>query len=302
MFTSLKRIIKYGWKDFRRNKSLSASSIFVMVITVSLMSSLVLAQYSFKFLISKLQDQVDISVYFKENSKEQDILKIQQEFEEIPGVKEIEYVSKQMALNKFIESHRSNVDLMESLEEVGNNPLPPSLNIRVKEAAQYAQVSAALQGASYGNLIDKVDYYERKPVIDRVFAISSEIQGFGIFFSLLLIGLATVLIFNQVRLSIYSAKKEIEVMRLVGASNWFVRGPFLAQGVFIGGFASIITCLLFLAACAVIGPKLNIILPGLDIFQYVVNNFFVILIAQFAVGIGLGILSSMIATRKYINY
>lgn len=277
------------------------STVFVMIMMLSLFTSLLLFNYGFKFLVAKLEDKVDISVYFKENSQEDDILKVKAEIEKMPEIKEIDYVSREKALQNFIALNQHNPSIMESLEEVGNNPLLPSLNIRVYEAAQYAQVSGVLQGTSFGKIIDKVDYYERKPFIDRVFGIGSGIKSWGMFFTLALAVLSSSLVFNQIRLSIYGSKRELEVMRLVGASNWFVRGPFLLQGVLIGGFAGIITFLLFLPFCAILSSRLDLLLPGLNIFGYLIDNFAVILLAQLAVGIGLGVFFSVIATKKYLE-
>ncbi len=300
MFISLQRILKYGWQDFWRNRSVSASSIFVMVMMLSLITSLLLSQQAFKFLVLRLQEQVDISVYFREDSFEEDILEIKKELALIPEVKEVEYISKEKALENFIQLHQNDSRIMDSLTEVGGNPLLASLNIIAFEAAQYAQISGFLEKSSFAESIDKIDYHQRKPVIDRVFSISSEINTGGILFSFILALVAVSLIFNQVGLSIEHAKKEIEVMRLVGASDWFIRGPFLVQGVLIGFFATVLTLLIFLPLCFFLSAKIEILLPGLDIFGYFVNNFFTIFFIHLAFGIGLGMVSSWIAVRKYL--
>jgi len=300
MLISLKRIILSGWLNFSRNKGLSLATIFIMVMTISLVTSLFLFRDITQFLISSLQEKVDISVYFKEAVQEEDILQLREEINKIPEVKNIEYVSRETALERFTQRYKDNQVIMESLAEVGN-PLLASLNIKAWEASQYMTVTNFLETSSYRNLIDKVDYYQRKPVIERIFSITSTINKTGIGFSLILAIVAILVAFNTIRLAIYNSKEEISVMRLVGASNWFIRGPFLVQGAISGFAAAIITLLIFTGALFFLSPKLEILFPGLNIFNSFTGNLGILFLIQIFTGIGLGVVSSIIAIRKYLK-
>ena len=304
MFTNLKRIFHSGWISFRRNSGLSIATIFIMVMTISLVTSLFLFHQASQFLISGLEEKVDISVYFKEDSSEEDHLKVKGELSKIPEVKDVKYISRQEALEKFIERHRDDPVLMESLEEIGENPLPASLNIKAGEAAQYTAVASFLDDTlppSLRNLIEKVDYYQKKPVIERIFSITSGINRAGIILSLVLAMVAILVVFNQVRLAISNSREEILVQRLVGASNWFIRGPFLIQGIIAGFLATLVCLLVFTLICWISSPKLEVLFPGLSIFKYFTSNFFLILLIQLATGVGLGVVSSLIAIRRYLK-
>ena len=300
MLISLKRIILSGWLNFSRNKGLSLATIFIMVMTISLVTSLFLFRDITQFLISSLQEKVDISVYFKEAVQEEDILQLREEINKIPEVKNIEYVSRETALERFTQRYKDNQVVMESLAEVGN-PLLASLNIKAWEASQYITVTNFLETSSYKNLIDKVDYYQRKPVIERIFSITSAINKTGIGFSLILAIVAILVAFNTIRLAIYNSKEEISVMRLVGASNWFIRGPFLVQGAISGFAAAIITLLIFTGALFFLSPKLEILFPGLNIFNSFTGNLGILFLIQIFTGVGLGVVSSIIAIRKYLK-
>ncbi|MAF43599.1 MAG: hypothetical protein CMI54_05455 [Parcubacteria group bacterium] len=301
MFISFKRIAKFGWKGFSRSSGLSAATIFILVMTISLVTSLFILQGTAGYLTSILQERMDISVYFKEGLTEEDILEVKDELTQLPEVKEIEYVSKEDALLTFSKRHQDDIVIMESLAEVGGNPFFASLNVRAFEASQYAAISTLLDAAPFNDLITRVDYFEKKPVIERFSSITSSAYQTGLVFSLILGIIAFLLAFNQVRMAIYSSKEEIEVMRLVGASNWFIQGPFLIQGIIAGFLAALITFLIFSISLFFLAPNLENILAGFNMFTFITDNLGILFLIQIVTGVGLGVLSSFIAIRKYLK-
>jgi len=301
MLVSIKRLIKFGWLNFSRNSGLSIATIFIIVMTISLMTSLFLFREAGRFLISYLQEKIDISVYFKIDTPEIDILTVKEELLKIPEVKNVEYVSREEALENFIQKHKDDPFLMKSLEEVGENPFPAALNIKAWQADQYGQVVKFLETGPFENIIEKADYHRRKPVIERVFAITSWINRAGLIFSLALILIAVLVAFNTIRLAILNQKEELAVQRLVGASNWLIRGPFLVQGAISGFLAALISLLLFIAAVFFFCPKVNILLPGFNISTYFFAHIFLIFLVQAVVGISLGMISSALAIKKYLE-
>ena len=298
MLTPLKRIIRSGWIAFRRQAGLSLATVFIMVMTISLVTSLFLFQKTARYLISQLQEKVDVSVYFKQQVLEEDILEIKDELSKIPEVKDVEYVSHQVALESLLEKHP---ELVESVRETEGLLNLASLNIRAGQATQYAAIADFLENSTFKNLIEKIDYHQRKPIIERIFLITSTINRTGIGLSLLLAVVAFLVAFNQVKLAIYNSKEEIGIQRLVGASNWFIRGPFLVQGVISGILATLICLLISFPILFFFSPKLEILFSGINIFHYFAGNFFLILLIQLTTGVGLGIISSLIAIRKYLK-
>jgi len=301
MFRLFKRVIKTGWKGFRRNIGLSLATILIMVIVISLATLLFLLNPVSKILIADIEKKVDISVYFKEDISSEYILEVESEISKIPEVKDVEYISKDQALEKFIEKHKDDPVLMESLTELGSNPFLASLNVRAWDPSQYEQVANLLETSSFRNLIDNVDYHDRKPVIEKVFSVVSGLNKIGIFFSILFAAIAVLIAFNTVRIAIYNSGEEISVMRLIGASNWFVRGPFLIQGIIIGFIAVLITLLITFGLCYGFDARIKTIAPDISIYSIFVSNFFLLFLIQLATGIGLGIISSYTAVRKYLK-
>ncbi|MDI6603062.1 MAG: permease-like cell division protein FtsX [Patescibacteria group bacterium] len=301
MFTSLKRIFKLGWKSFFRDGGLAAATVFILVLAISLATSLFLFRELSQFLISALEEKADISVYFKEEVPEIDILEIKEELAKVSEVKEIKYVSKEKALAEFVQRHEKNPVLMASLEAVGRNPFLASLNIMALEPGYYQTIVNFFEKLGQENLVEKVDYYQRKPVIEAIFSLTSAINRAFLFLSVILAVLAILITFNTIRLAIYNSGEEIKIQRLVGASNWFIRGPFLVQGTISGIFAALICLLVFSLIIWGLSPKIETLFPSLNIFQFFVSNFWQITSIQFATGILLGVISSGLATRRYLK-
>lgn len=297
----LKRIFKASWKSFLREGGSAAANVFILVMAISAITSLLLFKNVSNFLIEAIQEKVDVSVYFKYETPEEDILKIKDEIAAIPEVKNVEYVSKSEALNTFTQNHKDEPLLMESVAEVGVNPFLASLNIKAFTASQYQAVADFLGNARYQSAIEKVDYYQRKPIIDRIYNLTSNLNKAGIMFSIILIIVAFLVAFNTIRLAIYNSREEIKIQRLVGASNWFIRGPFLVQGVISGFFATLICLVLFAILCWGLNSKAAYLFPDLSIFKFFVSSFWFIFFIQLVSGIFIGVLSSLIATRRYLK-
>ena len=301
MLTKLKRIIKSGWTSFQRNGMFTVATLFIMVLTIFLATTFFLLQGMTNSLISSLQDKVDISVSFKKDTLEEDITKLKDDLLKIPEVKNVAYVSSQQALDEFMAKHKDDAQLMESLKELGENPFPAYLNIKALEVGQYEAISNFLGQPTYQDIIDKVNYYQIKQTIDKIFSISSLVKKIGIGAAIILGILAALITFNTIRLAIFNSREEISIMRLVGASNWFIRGPFIVQGMISGSISILITILIFLPLCYFLTPKLTNLIPNFNLFHFLLSNFGYLLLLQILVGIGIGVLSSLIAIRKHLQ-
>ena len=301
MLSSTRRIIHTGWEKFFKSNGFSIATIFILTLVLLLVNALFIFKDMGQFLFVELQEKVDVSVYFVDDALEQDILEVKQTLEEFSEVKEVEYISKKQALENFTEKHKSDIVLMQSLEELGINPLSASLNVRAWEASQYAIVSEFLAQGQFNNLIAKIDYFQKKPVIEKIFSIGADVSRAGIALFIILSVIAALVVFNQVRLTIRNSREEIKVMRLVGASNWFIRGPFVVQGILIGMLASILASAASGLVCYFLAPKLEIIMPGFNLLQYYTNSFLIVLAIQLCAGVGLGVVSSLVAMRKYLR-
>ena len=301
MYIAFQRIVKSAWKGFFKNGGMVVADIFIIFLAISAITSLVLFTNLSNLLTTELQKKIDISVYFKEASSESDILTLKEEIEKIPEVREVEYFSKEKAFEAFVEKHSDNPILMEALIEVGVNPFLASLNIRAFTASQYQTVADFLAKPDFQNIIEKVDYYQRKPVIERIFSLTSNLKIAGILLSIILAFAAILVAFNTIRLAIYNSREEIRIQRLVGASDWFIRGPFLAQGAITGIFAAVIAFFLFFFASLFVGSKAGFLFTGFNAFSFFMSNFWLLISVQLLTGIGIGVISSSIAIRNYLK-
>jgi len=297
------RILKFAFQDFNRNKGISIATIFVLLVTMSLVSGIFFFKGMMSYLTAQIQNKIDITAYFEEDTSEEDILAVKEAIlASSPDIKDIEYVSKDQALQNFTEKHGDSAVLAKALEQVGDNPFLPALNIITNgETAQYEQVANTLQTADYAKLINKVDYSEKKDTIEKVYSITSNINRFGIIAGIILIAVAVLVVFNTIKLAVDSSKAEISTMRIVGASDWFVRGPFVIQGVIYGVIAFLICIILLGGFSYLLSPKLSVVLPGFDSFQYFLSNLWIFALVQLGFGISVGVISSFIVIKKYLD-
>lgn len=299
---SIKRIFKIGFVTFWRDGAVSFATVVIMVATLFVIGSLILVKAVLVETLTRVEDKVDITVYFKTTALENDIFALQNSVEKLAEVKRVEYISREDALLEFEARHSGNELITQSLEELDENPLGANLNIKTKELSQYESVANFLASADSENLIiDKVNYFQNKVVIDKLSKIMDASKKLGWGISLILIFISIFVIFNTIRLAIFFSKEEISVMRLVGATNNYVRGPFIVEGAMYGIFATIITMILFYPFTLWVGAKTDSIGAGLNLFNYYLANFIELFFLLAFVGIILGALSSWLAVRKYLK-
>ena len=301
MFTTFTRIIKSGCVNFWRNKWLSSSAVSMMSLAILGITSLLLVNVLINSLTASLEDKIDISVYFTPDTSEDKILDTRTDLIKLSEVRSAEYISTYEALERFKEKHKDNTVLMQSLKELDNNPLEASLNIKAQQASQYESIVSFFEQDKYKKIVDKINYLENKAVIARLTSITSSIRQIGLVILLILAGLAVLVTFNTIRLTIYSARKEIKVMKLVGASNWFAKGPFVVEGALYGIIAALISLFVLYPFLWYFSPKITAYLPGTDLFYFFQANIIVLFLIQILVGVSLGTISSLVAIRRYLD-
>ncbi len=299
--TILFRVIKTGLQNFWRNAWLSLATISVIILTLLVITALVLLNVVTQSVVENLQNKVDISAYFYSQTPEGEILAMRQELIGLEDVKSVEYVSKVEALNRFKEKHKDNPILMQSLDELDDNPLQASLNIKAQMATQYQGIVNFLEQQKYKSFLDKVNYHENKEVIDKLSNLAGNIGKGGIAVSLLLSFMAIFVTFNTVRLTMYNWREEISIMRLVGAGNWYIKGPFLVEGMIYGLVAAFVTLIVVYPILYLVSPKVTSFLPEVDLLYFFEMNLWQIALLLVGIGAALGSVSSAIAIRRYLK-
>lgn len=301
MVTTFYRILKNGFQNFWRQRLTTVATLTVMLLALLAFLSLLVSSFVAEAALNSIQEKIDISVYFKTSAPEDEILRLKKSLEELGEVKSVEYVSRDKALDIFKERHVEDTTVTQAVDELGDNPLSASLNIKAKDPGQYSLIASYLKSGSLDQYVDKISYAENQEVIDRLASIIRTSRQAGFVITIILAVVAIIVVFNTILLAIYSNREGIEIMRLVGASNMFIRGPYIVEGVIYGTLSAVFSTAVFLPVTYFVSPKLKIFIPSVDLAQYFLGNIFMLLSYQLLFGIGIGIISSLIAVRRYLK-
>ena len=303
----IKRVLRWSFASFWRNGFVSLAAVAVMTVTLFVIGSLIFTGTLLRTSINALKDKVDVNVYFLTSAPEEDILSLKKSLEALPEVAKVEYVSREQALVDFKERHQDDQLTLQSLNELGDNPLGAALNIKANDAANYESIAKFLDqgGRLIGDgktpIIDKVNYYQNKIAIDKLIRVTSSAQTLGLSVILFFAAVSILITYNTIRLTIFISKDEVSVMRLMGASGRYISARFLLQAALYGIAAATIALITFYPVTYWLGPKTADFFFGVNVFRYYLDNFPQIFLLIFGSGIVLGIASSFLAVRRYLN-
>jgi len=281
-----------------------------MVVTLFVIGSTIFSGAILGSTLNQIKDKVDINVYFVTTAPEEEILSIKTSLEQLPEIAPpVVYVTREEVLADFKNRHQNDEFTLQALDELGENPLGATLNIKAKDPSQYESIVSffGLKGSECSSLeskfsiIDKVNYCQNKDAIDRLTNIINSANRLGFILTIFLIVISILITFNTLRLVIYMSRDEISVMRLVGASTNYIRGPFFVAGAIYGFISAIITLILFYPITIWLGNTTENFFVGLNIFHYYTSNFGEIFLIIVCSGVAIGSISSFLATRKYLK-
>ena len=305
LFASIKRVSRAGFVGFLRNAFVSLATVLIMGITLFVVGSIMVTGAALDSVLAQLQEKVDINVYFLTDAPEEDILALRDSVAELPEVAEVVYITPEEALENFRVRHENDQLTLQALEELDENPLGASLAIRAKETSQYEGIANFLDSetavGSASPIIEKINYFQNKAAIDKLTDIIHASERAGVIAAIFLIASSLLIVFNTIRLAIYTTKDEISVMQLVGASDWYVQGPFIIEGG-LYGFAGGLLALVALYPVSVwLGPSSQSFLGSFNVLSYYMSNIGWLFIIMVGTGVVLGAVSSFLAVRRYLN-
>lgn len=308
VFTNTRRIVKAGFVNFWRNAVVSLSAIFVMVVALFFVGSTILLSVFLDTTLESINQKVDINVYFNPDAPEQDIFVMKRQLESLPEVATVDYISRDQAIQNFKDRHENDYLMTQALEELVDNPLGAILNVKAKDPSKYEAIAKHIQidedavtPAGGSRLVYNVNYAKSKVVIDKLTAITTGVKRVSAALLFVLIVIAIVITFNTIRLAIYISREEIAVMRLVGANNSFVRGPFIVEGIMYGVVAALVATALFYPGTLWLRDATDGFYGGVDLFDYYIANLNQIILVLMLSGMGLGAISSYLAVRRYLR-
>lgn len=303
---SIKRVLVTGWKNFARGGAVSAATVLIMTVTLAIIGSLIFLSALLTFTLNTIKDKVDVSVYFVTTATEPQILAVKEQLENLPQVATVTYTSADDALAAFRDRHANDQLTLQALDELGGNPLDASLEIQATDPSEYESIVSFLEASpalSVGgtSIVDRINYDQNKEVIDRLALAIQATREIGCAV-VILFAIASILIaFATIRLAIYTARDEIGVMRLVGASNAYIRGPFIITGIITGVLAAALVLLILWPATWYVGEKTAAWFGGFDLASYYSSHFLLIFLILMVSGIVLGAIASMFAIRRYLT-
>lgn len=304
---TLGRIIKGGAQNFIRNATLAIAAIAVMVITLTIILFSVIANATFVNTIKQITDKIDISVYLKDSVKPEEKDKLIKELGQIQNVKIVKYLSKDDALENYKKQNRDNIDLLLAISQT-DNPLPATVLIKPVDPNRIQEIQSYLDKTDIKALqSDKTSYSgDRKTALDKITKATQFMRQAGFVSVIVFAVVSMLIIFNTIRMAIFNRRDELQIMRLLGASTSYIRGPFVVETILYGVVSAIISVALCNALFVVSSSAFDASSLGLlDIKfanDFFAHNFWLILAAQLGVGILIGAASSTIATRRYLKF
>jgi len=303
MVATIIRIIKFGLKNFFRNFWLSVAASSIMILTILTISVLVILNLVGVMALDLVKEKVDVSVYLNPDVTDSQVNQVRNKLLSLSEVKSITYTSKDEALREFQKEHEDNPLVLSSILELDENPLQPTLTVKARYPEDYSAIADSLNIDELKNIVDKVNFEDNKEVISRLTGLTSMLKRVGIGLSAVFSVIVILVVFNTVRLTIYTQKYEIKIMKLVGATNNFIRMPFIIEGMTYGLLGS-------LGAFAILYPIVEYFSPlvdnfmegqGVDMLAYFSEHTVIIVVAEILTGMLLGALSSFLAIRRYLK-
>lgn len=301
-----KRVALAGIRGFYRNKTVSLSSIFILTITLSIITSFYLFRAVFDYTLNEVREKVDIRIYFKTDATEQQTNEVKAKLLGLTDVKTVTFTSKEKALEDFRKKHEGDQLTLQALEELGSNPFGASLSVVANDTSRYEAIAKQLDDTS-GLLgdsktsIDKINYYQIKDSIDKLNNIIGWTNTVGFWLSIIFILMSCMIVYNTIRLAIFVYRDEIAVMKLVGASNMFIRGPFVVESILYSVVATLITVLIFFPATIWVTKKTIFFFEGMNIHSFYTAHLGALVLSLLIFGAILTTVSSLLAVRKYLK-
>lgn len=301
MFVSFFRIIKFAFKNFKRNFWLSLVTISMIVLTLLAVSFVGFMYVLTAEAVSVVEERVDVSVYFKPDVSPEEVKAIKAKLTQYDKIKYIQYVSREDSLLILQKKYNDDALVQESLRELGANPLGDTLVIKAYDLSVYPNILEGLD-RTYGELIEKKNYEDNQLFLERINGITGKTKTVGLIVSAVFAAIAALIVFNTIRIAIYTHSEEINIMKLVGADNWFIRGPFLAEAILYAIIATGVTLALLYAIVQTIDPYIVAFFDAsFSLYAYYTSNIAVFGLWHMAGTFFLTLIASFVAVGRYLD-
>jgi len=298
----LARVLREGVQNFYRDKWLTLATVIIMTLSLYLIGVAVFLGFGVLHVIDSVENRINVSMYFDFTVKEEKILEIKKELEErsIKQIQSVTYISREQALSDFMEREGDSKEIQEALDMIGENPLPASLIIVAYNSTDYGDIDQYLH-QEYDEYIMNTNLEKNKEVFDELQNFIIFIRNGGVVLGVIFAIIAILVTLNTVRMSLYAHRREFEVMRLVGASNLYVKIPTLIEGMLYGFASAVIASIFLVITIFAINPFAKQIIENINIVDFYSKSMIQVILVIILFGIMLGFISSFLAIQRYLE-
>ncbi len=305
---TLGRIVQAGILNFMRNISLAMAAMAVMVVTLTIVLFSLITNATFENTIAQITSKISVSVYLLDTTTDAQAKQLVHDLQKQPSVHKVQYLDKPHALQNYINQNKRNQNLVTAASEVGN-PIPATIQISPRNLNEIQGIKTFLTTPDRSKLqtTDSPSYNgDRKQAIDNITHATNVLRKIGVVTVVVFAIICALIIFNTIQMAIFNRRDEITIMRLLGASTSYIRGPFVVESAIYGLLSAVFSVLIINSAFLASSTALQASSLGLlDINYanlYFDAHFWQLLLLQIAVGIIIGTVSSVIATRRYLKF
>jgi len=300
MFLPFIRVIKFSFQDIARNIWLSLVTVIILILALFTVNMLLVVQVIGETAVDAIKQKIDVNLFLETDAPENEIMALKSKIKSLDEVKQVRYVSKSQAMQEFQTKHQDSPEVLEALRELGKNPLTPTLVIKPAGLDDFDTLLNKLNTFEE-DIIESRNFTNYEVMLNKINSITEKVSEAGIVLSSIFIFITVLVIYNSVRVAIYTHRQEIAIMRLVGASNAFITMPFLMSALIFTLVGVAVIMVIFFPFLSLLQPYLETFFVGYnnDIFNYFYANAWQIFGLQFLGAAAINLVASMLAVRKY---
>lgn len=298
----LQRVTKFALQDISRNFGLSFMTVLILVLMLLSVNTLWSVKIITKEAVGLIKDQVNVSIYFAAKAGDKNVSEIEKYVKAFPEVTDIQTQTSDQVLESFKQRHSMSKDVLSALDELKANPFGPTMVIKTREPQDYKKIIDALNVPEYKDLIEAKSFDEHESAIQKIQIITNRTENVVAGLVALFAAISFLIVFNTVRAAIHTQRIEIGIKRLVGASNWFIRGPYLVESFIFSVLSMIGSVGLLYLALSFVDPYLAVVFPsGFSLTNYYNSHILYVFGLQFLSVLTLTVVSSALAMRKQLK-
>lgn len=296
------RVIRFAFQDIIRNLSLSIMTVLILILMLLSLNTLLVIRVLTQAAITAVESQIDLSIFFIPSATDKQIADVRAHVTSFPEVSATEYLDRDQVLAAFKNQHQDSADILASLQELGDNPLGPTLVVKSPDPKNYEKIIASLNVPEYNQIITAKTFADTEKAIERINTITSNVERLSLAFTFFFAVISLIIIFNTIRVAIYTERLEITIKKLVGASNWFVRGPYIIEAMIFSLIATALAFAFVLLATNLLDPYMAVIFQTSPFLtEYFKSHILLLLPAELGGVLLLTIGTSLIAMRRYLR-